>query len=143
MAKSAASETANKRLARAFIEELLNRREMHRMPEFIAPECDVHGAPVKGIAYFEEHYRTLVHVYPDLQATVEGQVAEGDIVVTWYRATGTHAGELQGVRATHRQLHLNGVNIQRIRDGRIVEHWGGANTLEAFLEMGVIQWVKS
>ncbi len=129
-------------MARAFIEEMLNRREGHRLSEFVAPDCDVHDAPLKGIAYFEEHYRTIAHVYPDLQATVEGQVAEGDIVVTWYRATATHAGELQGVKATHRQLHLSGVNIQRIRDGRIVEHWGGANTLEALFELGIVQWVK-
>ncbi len=112
------------------------------MPEFIAPECEVRDAPLKGIAYFEEHYSTLLHVYPDLHTTVEGQVAEGDIVVTWFRATGTHDGDCQGVKATHRKLRLSGVNIQRIRDGRIVEHWGGANTLEALLELGIIQWVK-
>jgi predicted ester cyclase len=98
---------------------------------------------MKGLAYFEEHYRTFMHAYPDLQVSVEGQIAEGDIVVTWFRATGTHEGDSQGIKATHRRLHLNGVNIQRIRDGRIVEHWGGANTLEAFLELGVIQWVQS
>ncbi len=132
-----------KRIARAFIETLINGREGHRIPEFIAPDCEVRGAPTKGFAYFEEHYRTLLHVYPDLKVTVEGQVAEGDLVVTWYRATGTHEGEMEGVKATHRRLNLTGVNIQRIRDGRIVEHWGGANTLEALLELGVVQWVQS
>jgi predicted ester cyclase len=137
------SQEENKRIARTFIEEVLNRREGHRLAEFVAPECEVRGAPMKGLAYFEEHYRTFMHAYPDLQVSVEGQVAEGDIVVTWFRATGTHEGDSQGIKATHRPLHLNGVNIQRIRDGRIVEHWGGANTLEAFLELGVIQWVQS
>jgi predicted ester cyclase len=136
------SETENKRIARALIQEVLNRREGHRIAEFIAPECEVRGAPTKGIAYFEEHYRTFMHAYPDLQVTVEGQVAEGDIVVTWFRATGTNEGGWDGINATHRQLHLTGVNIQRFRDGRVVEHWGGSNSLEALLELGVVQWVK-
>ncbi len=135
-------ELESKRIARALIEEVLNRREAHRLPEFIAPECEVHDVPIKGLAFFEEHYRTFMHVYPDLQVTVEGQVAEGDLVVTWFRATGTHAGDCQGIKATHRRLRLTGVNIQRIREGRIVEHWGGANTLEALLELGIVQWVK-
>ena len=63
-------------------------------------------------------------------------------MVTWFRATGTNEGGWNGINATHRRLNLTGVNIQRFRDGRIVEHWGGSNSLEALLELGVVQWVK-
>ena len=143
MLKSGMSESDNKRIARALLEEVINRREPHRIPEFIAPDYQAHHFPLKGIAGFEEHYRTFIHLYPDLQVKVEGQVAEGDLVVTWYTATGTHEGVWHGIKATHRPLHLSGVNVLRIRDGRIVEQWGGSNSLEALLELGVITWVKS
>ena len=69
---------------------------------------------------------------------VEGQVAEGDIVATWWTMRGTHRGAWGGIQPTHKAITLHGVNIQKIRDGRIVEQWGAANTLEALLEIGAI-----
>lgn len=68
-----------------------------------------------------------------------GQVAEDDIVVTWFTMLGTHQGEWGGIKPTNKMLTLRGVNVQRFRDGRIVEQWGGANTLEALLEIGAIR----
>jgi steroid delta-isomerase-like uncharacterized protein len=83
---------------------------------------------------------TFRHCYPDMVATVEGQVAEGDIVATWYVMRGTHLGVFPGVPATGKKITLRAVNVQRIRDGRIVEHWGGSNSLEALLELGLVRW---
>jgi hypothetical protein len=40
-----------------------------------------------------------------------------------------------------RQL-LESVLNQRFQNGRIVEHWGGSNSLEALLELGLVQWVR-
>jgi len=62
-----------------------------------------------------------------------------DIVVTWFTMRGTHRGQWVGIRPTNKVLTLRGVNVQRVRDGRIVEQWGGANTLEALLEIGAIR----
>jgi predicted ester cyclase len=36
--------------------------------------------------------------------TIEGQVAEGDIVVTWFIMQGTHLGAFEGVAATMKEL---------------------------------------
>jgi hypothetical protein len=67
-------------------------------------------------------------------------VAEGDTVVTWWTMRGTHLGEFGGVPPTKKPITLRGVNVLRIRNGRIVEHLGGSNSLEALLELGVVQW---
>ena len=53
---------------------------------------------------------------------------------------GTHLGEFAGVPPTKKQITLRGVNILKIRDGRIVEHSGGSNSLEALMELGVVRW---
>ena len=39
---------------------------------------------------------------------------------------------------TNKTIRIDAVNIDRIRDGKIVEHWGAANTLEALLEIGAL-----
>lgn len=133
------SEADNKLLARRFLEEVVNTCDVNRLPHFLAPDYRVRYTDHVGIEAARQHLLTFHHCYPDLVVTVEGQVAEGDIVVTWYTTRGTHRGEWGGVKPTNKVRTLRGVNIQRFRDGRIVEEWGGANTLEALLEIGAIR----
>ena len=52
----------------------------------------------------------------------------------------THSGEYGGVRPTHKPIVLHGVNIQKFRDGRIVEKIGSSDSLEALLDLGIVQW---
>jgi predicted ester cyclase len=138
-----ASCTTNKAIARRLLEVVLNRRRLDRLPEFIAPNIRDRTTGIRGIAGYRKHAETILHCYPDVRVTLCGQVAERDWVVTWFDAVGTHQGEWQGIQPTGKRLRLKGVNIDRIRKGRIVEHWGAANTLEALLELGVVRWAKS
>jgi hypothetical protein len=53
---------------------------------------------------------------------------------------GTHSGEYAGVQPTHKPIVLHGVNINKFRNGRIVEKFGGSNSLEALMELGMVRW---
>jgi len=134
------SESQNKLLARCFMEEVVNTGAADRLSDFLAPEYVAPHIGVAGIDQAREHLLAFRHSYPDMVVTVEGQVAEGDIVATWWVMRGTHLGAFGGVPATGKKIRLRGVNVQRIRDGRIVEHWGGSNSLEALLEIGLVRW---
>jgi predicted ester cyclase len=52
-------------------------------------------------------------------------VAEGDLVVHRSRTRYRHVGELLGVPPTGREVVVDHVEMWRVRDGKIVEHWGG------------------
>jgi predicted ester cyclase len=136
------SEAENKLLARRFLEEVGNTGAVDRLPEFVASDCRIPRTDKQGLAWFREHLLTIRGCYPDMVITVDGQVAEGDTVVTWWTMRGTHSGEWGGVSPTHKPILLSGVNIQTIRNGRIVEHFGGSNSLEALLELGVVKWTS-
>ena len=136
------SEAENKSLARRLREEVVNTGAVDRLPEFLASDCKVPHTNVQGLAWFREHVLTFHRCYPDMVITVDGQVAEDNIVVTWWTMRGTHSGEWGGVRPTHKRIVLHGVNIEKIRNGRIVEHFGGSNSLEALVELGVVKWVS-
>jgi predicted ester cyclase len=136
------SESQNKLLARRFMEEMVSPGAVDRLSDFLAPEYVAPHLGIAGIEKAREHLLTFLHCYPDMVVTVEGQVAEGDIVATWYVMRATNLGSWGGVPATGKKITLRGVNVQRIRDGRIVEHWGGSNSLEALLELGVVQWAS-
>jgi len=132
--------TDNKLLARRLLEQVINQRSMNCLSELISPDCLWQQGDAKGPDGFRHHAETMLHAYPDLHVSIEGQVAEGDIVVTWFTAVGTHKGGWQGIPPTHRRLTLKGVNVQRFQHGQIVEHWGGSNSLEALLEIGLVRW---
>lgn len=134
------SELQNKLLARRLLEELVNTGAVDRLAEFFSPDFVAHNTETRGLEAARQHYLAFHPCYPDLRVTVEGQVAEGDIVVTWWTLRGTHLGEFGGVKPTGKVIALQGVNVQRIRDGRIVEQWGGSNSLEELLRIGAVRW---
>jgi predicted SnoaL-like aldol condensation-catalyzing enzyme len=59
------------------------------------------------------------------QPVTEALVAEGDRVVHHVTWRATHVGPVLGVAATGRTVEVHHVEIWRVEDGRIVEHWGG------------------
>ncbi|MFO1513808.1 MAG: ester cyclase [Verrucomicrobiota bacterium] len=136
------STTSNKLLARRFLEQIVNTGEVDRLHEFLAPGFVASYANSRGIKWAREHILTFRHCYPDMQVTVDGQVGEGDVVVTWWTMRGTHQGEWKGIQPTHELVTLTGVNVQRIHRGLILEQWGAANTLEALMAAGVVRWAK-
>jgi predicted ester cyclase len=76
---------------------------------------------------------------PDWHSEVEQFVAEDDIVVERFTASGTHRGELMGVPPTGNTLTLAGINIFRVDGDRIVERWGRLDELGLLRQLGLIE----
>ena len=51
-------------------------------------------------------------------------MAEGDQVMSRWRNSGTHHGEFLGILATGKRVTLEGMAIQRIADGKIIDDAG-------------------
>jgi len=103
------SET-NKELSRRFT-ELFSTGNEALADEILHPEAVFHGTAgdgefrgVDAIKAFVAGYR---RAFPDAHSTVEDQVAEGDKVVTRWRARGAHRGQLGPIEA----LTLCGVEL--------------------------------
>ncbi len=120
----------NKLLVRRFYEEVVNTGDVDKLAEFVSPD---------QLAGWKEHVLGVRTTYPDLHLTIEQQIAEGEWVVTRVTARGTHLGVWLGMRPTGQKLEMTGVNIDRVIDGRIVEHGGAANLLEPLLHIGAVR----
>ena len=134
----------NKRLVRRYIEEIVNTGNVDDLAEFISPDYrDSHDrtGQSSGLEGAKQHILGVRRTYPDLQVTVEQQIAEGEWVVSRIRARGTHRGTWLGMKPTGKAIEITGVNIDRVVDGCIVEHGGAANLLEPLLGIGAIQVV--
>ncbi len=76
--------------------------------------------------------------FPDLQTTIEHQVAEGDTVATRATLRGTHRGTLFGVAPTNQELTWSVLLMDQIVDGKIVLHHANADWIGVLVKLGVI-----
>ena len=67
--------------------------------------------------------------FPDFRATILDQIAEGDKVVTRKVFNGTHLGLFQGIAPTGREVEIHVIDIVRVADDRIVDHWNCVDLL--------------
>ena len=134
----------NKKLISKYINEIINTGNVDLIDNFIAPDySEIHDGkryPI-GIDGATEHILGVRKTYPDLKLTIDNQIAEGEWVATCITAIGTHKGEWSGIKPTGKILKYTGVNIDRIKNGKIIEHGGAANMLNPLLEAGAIKVV--
>ena len=132
----------NKTIIRRFIDEVENTGDVSKIHEFISEDyVEIHeGKRYEiGIQGAKDHVLGVRKVYPDLKLTIEHQISEGEWVVTTYSVTGTFKERWFGIKPTGKPITYTGVNVDRVRDGKIIEHGGAANLLFPLLAAGVIE----
>jgi steroid delta-isomerase-like uncharacterized protein len=97
------------------------------------PFGEMHGP--EGAKQFVSKLRTA---FPDLQVTVEDQIAEGDKVATHWTARGTHKAKFQNIPPTGKQIEIRGIVISQIANGKIVEQWGNPDVLGLMQQLGTV-----
>ena len=83
-------------------------------------------------------FRMLRGRLPDLHAEIHDQLVDGDKVVTRKTFHGTHSGELMGIPPTGREVAFDVIDIVRVRDGMMVEHWNVVDTMALMTQLGAI-----
>jgi predicted ester cyclase len=140
---STSQETRNKQLVDAFIQELFTKGDLEAVDRYVHPACVDHDPPVPDAPSGAEGLRQAAAMFrqavPDWHSDLAQLVAEGDIVVERFRASGTHTGgPLMGVPPAGRTLVLDGINIFRIEDDKIVERWGRLDELRLLRQLGLV-----
>lgn len=119
----------NKATVRRWLEEIFGRGYLEAAGELFTSNYamhdpsfphDVHGPD--GIKRYVTAYRA---VFPDLQVTVEDQLAREDRVVTRWTVRGTQSGEFLGLAPTGAGVSVRGIEFDRLVGGMIDEAWVG------------------
>ena len=120
----------------------MNRRDLDALDQIFDLDLINHGADPdepRGAYHFKQVFQNFIAACPDLQVTIEDQIAKDDKVVVRWTDTGTHTGApLFGVPATGKQIILTGIDILRIRDGKIVERWAENDKMYLMETLGLI-----
>jgi steroid delta-isomerase-like uncharacterized protein len=137
---------ANKELSRRFT-ELFSTGDEALTEQLLSPAIAFHGTTGDGEVIGIDEMKAFVagyrRAFPDARSTVEDQVAEGDKVVTRWRARGTHRGELGPIPPTGREFEIEGVTIERIAGGRIAEVWVARDELGLLRQLGLVPEPKA
>ena len=68
--------------------------------------------------------------FPDMEFRVDLLLEVDDLVVSHWTLTGTHSGgPYYDVPPSGERVTINGTAILRMRDGQVVEHWGGPHCM--------------
>ena len=140
MAATGIEAETNKSVIRRFVEEVQNQKNWDVYDELNDPSFFNHSAP-PGMTDRDGSKRYLggfLNAFPDCVFTIDDMIGEGDQVVTKKTFRGTHTAEFAGIPPTGRQVTLQFVDIMRVRDGRITEHWNCIDQLSFMQQLGVV-----
>jgi steroid delta-isomerase-like uncharacterized protein len=128
----------NKDLARRSWESVENSDSLD---EFYPPNVVWHNpeGDIQGIEQAKQFVTMFKTAFPDMGATVEDVVAEGDKVVTRVTLRGTHQGEVEEFGPpTGRQVEAHGITIHRIEGDKIVEEWNSYDNMSIMQQLGLV-----
>jgi steroid delta-isomerase-like uncharacterized protein len=131
----------NKELIRRAVEQIYNGANYSTLDQFVADDFVVHVSKdekVYGREGVEQFYTELRRAFPDLFFTIQDQIAEGDRVVTSWKAEGTHSGAFKGIPPTGKRVTLSAVDIDKIVNGKVVECWTKMDELGLLNQLGAI-----
>lgn len=79
---------------------------------------------------------SLVRAFSDREYTLTNYSVNGDIVWVHYKFTATHTGSFMGNEATGKEIAIDVMDIARIENDRLVEHWGIPDRFALLTQLG-------
>ena len=133
----------NKVIVRQMVDVVQNQHQLDRMSDFFASNFVNHldhdpASPLNSIEKAQQVFRQMFAALPDLRVTIQHQVAEGDTVMTHKNFQGTHLGTFMGVAPSGKLISFSVIDILRLENGKIVEHWAIQDRLGLMQQLGLL-----
>jgi steroid delta-isomerase-like uncharacterized protein len=129
----------NKQLLGDFGAEVFGKKNLSNLNHYLREDYIQHNPLVgQGLAGFKDFFADWFKAVPDWQYSVSKIVAEGDTVWVYGTYSGTQKGDWLGIPATNKHYSITAVDIFRIQDGKLAEHWDVIDVYGLFKQLGVI-----
>jgi predicted ester cyclase len=115
----------NKAVVRAYLGEIAQHGNIVSREWYFTSTTTFNGD--RGLTRQFARVEEMRRAFPDLEMTIEQQIAEGPWVATRVTYRGTHAGEFGGIPATGRRIEFAGTAMDRLEGGKVVEMWHTVN----------------
>jgi steroid delta-isomerase-like uncharacterized protein len=132
----------NKALVQRLYEEVWNNRRLEVANELISPSHALHDNHLLDSGVGPETYKRMVTRYiaafPDLRFAVEDMICENDKLVVSWIVSGTHQGEFRGIPPTNRKISVDGITINHIANGKIMDSYVSWDALGMMQQLGAV-----
>ncbi len=136
------STQANKAIVRRMLDEMNNQGNIRIIDELVAPDFFEHEDPPPGVPRDREGVKqvfTMYHsAFSDIDASINDMIAEDDKVVVFMMVQATQIGEFAGIPPAGKRIAVHVLDIFRVADGQVKEHWGVTDRLGMLQQLGVI-----
>ena len=133
------SAEVNKALVGRYLDEVWQKRNPAAVDEFLAPNYKRYLSPTASPLTLDGQRQRLAGfraAFPDIQLTIEDMFAEGDRVAFRSTIRGTHQGVFQGIAPTGKHVMVALIDVVRVENGKVVEHWGGPDLWDLLQQLG-------
>jgi len=131
----------SKTIVKRLYGEVWNKRKLELVSDLFSPSHALRDNNSPGSSVGPEAYKMQVAMYvaafPDLRITVEDTVAEKDKFVAAWTISGTHKGEIMGIRPTNRKISVEGITIHYLANGKIIDSSISWDALGLLRQLGV------
>ncbi len=106
-------------------------------PDLVEHQFGLQGQGAEVVANVRAAIRDVNGAFPDIRFTIEDFVEDGDKIWVRARGRGTETGPFFGP-PSGRPVDLTVIDVARVVDGRIVEHWGVPERFAVLAQTGVL-----
>ena len=131
------STNTNKAICRRHYEEVLTSKRLDVVDEIYADQIAYGETQSMPREQFKMIAKASTIAFPDLKVTIHTQIAEGDLVVTRWSATGTHLGDFMGNKATGKKVQIKAIHIHQLEAERICHLWEEIDILGLSKQLGI------
>jgi steroid delta-isomerase-like uncharacterized protein len=134
--------TDAKAVVRRLYDEVWNKRKLEVANEIISPSHALTDPHLAGSATGPDAYKRVctqfIAAFPDLRFDVEDVIAEKEKVVVSWVITGTHKREFRGIPPTNKKITIEGVTINHVSKGKIIDSDVRLDYLSLMQQLGAI-----
>ena len=141
--QSQKTEAKNKQIVETYFNEVWNKGEVDLLDDLLTENYINHTPstpnPPKGASGLKPIIRAIRKGFPDLHYEIKDIIVTKEKVILRVIMTGTQTGPLLGIPPTGKKVEVNQINIEKIENGKIAEHWRVTDELTMMKQLGIFK----
>lgn len=133
----------NRQTILRYFEEVWNQGKLDVLDELLSSDYINHSPgmpnPEPGPNGLKPIVSAIRTAFPDLKYVIKNMVVAEDYVAIHVLMTGTHTGDFFGIAPTGNKIEVFQMQIERFKDGKMVEHWRVTDDLSLMKQLGEIK----
>ena len=133
-------ENENLNVLRQVVEEGFGNADLYSIDQLLHDNYVEHQFGMRGGKEgLKKAILGLANAFSNLQYELINYSVNGDIVWVHYKCTGEHTGSFMGQEPTEKKFVIDVMDVTRIENGKIAEHWGVPDRFALLAQLGFLQ----